>query len=52
MQQAMGAPELLKNLGKRARQRVLDLYKAEKMIGEYQKLLAMDCEKKRKEGRG
>jgi glycosyltransferase involved in cell wall biosynthesis len=52
MEQAMATPELLTELGKRARQRTLELYTAEKMIGEYRKLLIAERRKTREESRG
>lgn len=52
MEQAMATPKLLTELGKKARQRMLELYTAEKMIGEYQKLLIAERRQTREESRG
>jgi glycosyltransferase involved in cell wall biosynthesis len=45
MEQAMAAPELFTELGKRARTRMLELYTAEKMIDEYRQLLIAEQRK-------
>ena len=52
MEQAITTPELLKELGNMARQRMLDLYTGEKMIGEYRNLLIAERQKTREESRG
>lgn len=52
MEQAIATPELLAELGQKARERMLELYTAEKMIGAYRYLLTVEHREMPEESRG